>query len=105
MIDQKHKLNILLVIASVGVMLDGVTTTIGVAMEIPSGNPIVQLIGLEGSLIFRAIAIICLYIIVKRAYTIKDIRRLELIFYVLIFFMWLILILNGAGLLLIALVF
>ena len=85
---KKYTLRVLLTIAAIGIMLDGITTIVGVYFGIPEGNPITGVIGLELSLIIRVVVIVLLYIIIEKADKTRELSWLILMYSSLIVIMW-----------------
>jgi hypothetical protein len=87
----------LLLIASVGILFDGLTTVLGTYLGIEESNPLVGVVGLGGSLLIRVGAIILLYALVGRLHKTSDIRWVTIWLYILIAITWGAVILNGAA--------
>lgn len=97
----KHKLNVLLVIASIGIMLDGLTTVLGESLGIDESNPIVGSIHLGGSLLIRVVIIALLYWMVTKITKPEQVNWFTLWFYILIILTWGAAILNTGAIILI----
>ena len=87
--SRKHTLRVLLLIAAIGIMMDGVTTIVGMYLGIAEGNPIAGMIGLEASLIIRVIVVGLLYLVIEKASKPKELSRLTWLYSILLVVMWL----------------
>jgi len=89
----------LLLIASVGILLDGLTTVLGTYLGIEESNPLVGIVGLGGSLLIRVVSVILLYVLVGKLHETNDIRWVTIWLYILIVITWGAVILNTGAIL------
>lgn len=92
--EYKDKLNRLLVIASLGILFDGLTTILGASLGIEEANPIAGAVGLPHSLLIRAGAIIVLYFLIGRINTRKYARWTVASMYLAVVITWFAVLLN-----------